>query len=120
MQSTSIFALASQQARWLGVRQQTIAENIAHASVPGYAAKDVAPFKALLGPGSANLAATDVRHFAGTDSAGGFALTESGEDGASVSVETEMMKTTDVRNQYELNAAIVSAFHRMILTAAKA
>ena len=120
MQITSIFALASQQAKWLGVRQQTIAENIAHASVAGYIAKDVAPFKALVEPGTANLAATNVRHFEGTHSLDGFALTESGEDGAAVSVETEIMKTTDVRNQYALNAAIVSAFHRMILTAAKA
>jgi flagellar basal-body rod protein FlgB len=119
MQNTGIFALASQQAKWLAVRQQTIAENISHANIPRYAAKDVAPFKALLETGSARLATTDLRHMPSAHSQDGVSLAAAAGDGNPVSIETEMMKTTEVRSQYELNAAIVSAFHRMILTAAK-
>jgi flagellar basal-body rod protein FlgB len=119
MQNVGIFALASQQAKWLAVRQQTIAENIAHANIPGYAAKDVVPFKAMLAPGPARLATTDPRHLASANSYDGVSLATAAGTDEPVSIETEMMKTTEVRGQYELNAAIVSAFHRMILTAAK-
>lgn len=119
MQSTGIFALASQQAKWLAVRQQTIAENVAHANIPGYAAKDVVPFKALLEAGPAHLAMTDKRHLASANTYDGIALETTTGTGEPVSIEKEMMKTTQVRGEYELNTAIVSAFHRMILTAAK-
>lgn len=119
MQSTGIFALASQQAKWLAVRQQTIAENVSHANISGYVAKDVVPFKAMLEQGPARLATTDKRHMASVNSYDGIALEKTTGAGQQVSVETEMMKTTEVRSQYELNTAIVSAFHRMILTAAK-
>ncbi len=119
MQNNGIFALASQQAKSLAVRQQTIAENVAHANIRGYAAKDIVPFKAMLEPDPARLATTDIRHLASANSYDGIALETTTGTGNPVSVETEMMKTTEVRSQYELNTAIVSAFHRMILTAAK-
>ena len=36
-----------------------------------------------------------------------------------VVLETELLNQTDLRNQYELNTAIVKAFHRMFMSVAR-
>ena len=36
-----LFELASSQARWLELRQSTIATNVANANTPGFKARDV-------------------------------------------------------------------------------
>jgi flagellar basal-body rod protein FlgB len=124
MQISGIFSLASQQAKWLEVRQQTIAENIANANVPGYSAKDIKPFKAILGGSNPPMAQTNPRHMASPAAANGTELlkieTSAAGDSLPVEVEAELLKTTEVRNQYELNTLIVKSFNRMILSAVKA
>jgi flagellar basal-body rod protein FlgB len=124
MQVTGIFGLASQQASWLSARQQTIAENIANANIPGYVPKDTEPFRALVERNPGALTQTNPLHMASSVFSNGIKRVEAkgriGTAGESVSVETELMKSTEVRSGYEMNTAIVKAFHRMILTAAKA
>jgi flagellar basal-body rod protein FlgB len=124
MQINGIFGLASQQATWLSVRQKTVAENIAQANIPGYIAKDTAPFKALVERGSSGLVETDPRHLSAPNDNAGVKVSQNkvalGMPGENVNVETELMKSIEVRNSYELNTAIVKSFHRMILAAAKA
>ena len=124
MQVDGIFALASQQAAWLSVRQKTIAENIAQANIPGYLAKDTEPFSVMVEQGQRGLARTDPHHFAERNENGGVKVS-SGKVAADglregVNVETELMKSIEVRNGYEMNTAIVKTYHRMILAAAKA
>ena len=124
MQINGIFSLASQQASWLSVRQKAIAENIAQANVPGYVAKDTEPFKALVGRGPGGLVQTDARHLSARNDNGGVKVGQAkagaNAQGDKVNVETELMKSIEVRNGYEINTAIVKAFHRMILAASKA
>ncbi len=124
MQINGIFGLASQQASWLSVRQKAIAENIAQANIPGYVARDTEPFQALVNRTPGGLAQTDPRHLAARNENGGFKISQSkaasGQAGEAVNVETELMKSIEVRNGYEMNTAIVKAFHRMILAASKA
>ena len=48
MEPVNLFDLATQQARWLSVRQTAIAGNIANANTPGYARHDVEPFERYL------------------------------------------------------------------------
>jgi flagellar basal-body rod protein FlgB len=124
MEINGIFGLASQQASWLSVRQKSIAENIAQANIPGYVAKDTEPFKALVARGMRGMAQTDPRHLAAPNEIDGVKVGQSklstGVPGEKVNVETELMKSIEVRNGYEMNTAIVKAFHRMILAASKA
>jgi flagellar basal-body rod protein FlgB len=124
MDLTGIFGLASRQAAWLSARQQTVAENIAHSDIPGYAVKDTEPFSALIGKSPRALARTDPRHISSHRPNEDIRLintsASTGKGSGKVNVETELMKSTEVRSAYELNTAIVKAFHRMILTAAKA
>lgn len=118
MQITGIFNVASQQAKWLAIRQQTIAENIAHANIPGYASKDVKPFNGNLDVRDTNIKITNSMHLAPIQSNNGFPIV-SKDKFEKLNIENELMKTTEIRTGFELNTAIVSAFNRMILNVTK-
>ena len=112
-----LFELASSQARYLELRQSTIATNVANANTPGFRARDAEPFnKVLDGMSHMQLSAveTDTRATAKKDS------WEVVHSGNSVSLEQEMIKGSDVNRDYSMNAAIVRSFHRMVLSSAKA
>ena len=71
MEPINIFSIASKHNRWLAVREQTVAQNIANANTPGYKSVDVEPFEAALHstrtstshltPTGSNAAATETR-----------------------------------------------------------
>ena len=120
-----LFDLASSQARWLELRQSTIAANVANANTPGYKARDVEPFNKILDDVPVRLATTSPAHIqlsaTETDT-----RTNAKKDswdvvhsGNSVSVEQEMIKGGDVNREYSMNAAILRSFHRMMLSSAK-
>ncbi|MBB4364187.1 flagellar basal-body rod protein FlgB [Bradyrhizobium sp. CIR18] len=120
-----LFELASSQARYLELRQSTIATNVANANTPGFKARDVEPFNkvldglpvrlAMTSPSHMQLAAaeTDTRATAKKDS------WEVVHSGNSVSLEQEMIKGSDVSRDYSMNSAVVRSFHRMLLSSAK-
>lgn len=127
MQPVNLFDLAAQQARWLAVRQSAIAGNIANVNTPGYHAMDVKPFSAVLGDTQVTLKATEPGHFsASMGAADTVALRQ--DDGESdlvpsdnsVQLEGELMKAADVRRSFEMNTAIVKAFHNMMTMTTKA
>ena len=120
-----LFELASSQARWLELRQSTIATNVANANTPGYKARDVEPFNKILDGLPVRLATTSPAHIqlsaTETDTRTN-AKKDSWEvvhSGNSVSVEQEMIKGGDVNREYSMNAAILRSFHRMMLSSAK-
>lgn len=120
-----LFDIASQQARWLSVRQTTIAQNVSHASTPGFKAGEVAPFEEVFNDSSLRMAATSPGHL-GLDplapdavsikDAGAWEVTHSGN---SVSLEREMIKAGEVNRTYSLNTSIVKAFNQMLMTSLK-
>lgn len=120
-----LFELASSQARYLELRQSTIATNVANANTPGFRARDVEPFDRVLDGVPVRLATTSPSHIqlaaAETDTRA-TAKKDSWEvvhSGNSVSLEQEMIKGSDVNRDYSMNAAIVRSFHRMVLSSAK-
>lgn len=125
MEPVSLFQLAAQQSRWLGVRQSAVAGNVANANTPGYGTVDVEPFAKVLDNTAASLTTTQAGHLRGRTTESGFALRQ--EDSGksmlpsenSVVLETEMLKAGEIRRQFELNTAIVKAFHRMIMLSSK-
>ncbi|MCP3472692.1 flagellar basal body rod protein FlgB [Bradyrhizobium sp. CCGUVB1N3] len=121
-----LFELASSQARWLELRQSTIAANVANVNTPGFRARDVEPFNKVLDATPVRLATTSPSHMqlsaAETDT-----RTNAKKDswdvvhsGNSVSLEQEMLKGGEVNRDYSMNAAIVRSFHRMLLSGVKA
>jgi flagellar basal-body rod protein FlgB len=124
MQPVSLFELASQQARWLSVRQAAVAGNVANINTPGYQAVDVQPFQDLVSDGKLTVASTQPGHisFGATGDDFGLAPDDSSAvstSGNSVSVEDELVKAGEVRRGIELNTAVVKAFHRMVMLASR-
>ncbi|WP_348633850.1 flagellar basal body rod protein FlgB [Azorhizobium sp. AG788] len=120
-----LFDLASRQARWASVRQATITGNIANANTPGYQAREVEPFSAVMNKTRLSMATTEPGHmgvpFAGaetskTKESDSWEVTASGN---SVNLDQEMLKAADVNRTYTLNTNIVRAFNRMILTSVR-
>ena len=124
MDAVNLFKLASTQAKWLSLRQTTVANNIANANSPTYRSVDVEPFEAALSNQTVRLAATSSNHFGNSTDGDSFRVVEETPaklttSGKAVSMEDELVKSSEIRHTFELNAAIVSAFHRMILMTAK-
>lgn len=120
----NLFDLASRQARWLAARQAAVAGNIANANTPGFVAKDVAPFADVLKgmkPAQVSMAATSSGHWqadriAFEDQDPATAVLPSGN---TVVLADEMVKAGEVRRAFEVNTAVVKAFHRMLMMSAK-
>ncbi len=121
MQPIQLFELTSKQAHWLTVRQSVIAGNIANANTPGYAARDVAAFQAVLQGTVSRMSATNPGHIR-EESLRGSVKSDSVQDGIeilpsgnSVALADELSKTGEIKRLYELNAGLVKSFHRMML-----
>lgn len=121
MQPIQLFELASRQAQWLAVRQNVVAGNIANANTPHYASKDIKPFDSVMKETGFQLASTNPAHF--TSSPMSDQVTETSlisdaevqQSGNSVELEKELMKSGEVKRDYELNTGLVKSFHRMML-----
>jgi len=125
MQPVNLFNLASQQSQWLAVRQSAIAGNIANVNTPGYGTAEIEPFEKVLDNQRVSLQATQTGHFgAGVTNAAFAVRNENTSNSAlpsknSVVLENELMKAGEVRRTFELNTAIVKAFHRMMMLSVK-
>lgn len=122
MEPIHLFDLASRQARWAAVRQATISGNVANADTPGYHARDIVPFTAVLQKTALTLARTEPGHLeisgsgveAGkTTDADSWDITHSGN---TVSLDQELLKAGEVNRAYTLNTNIVRSFHKMLLS----
>lgn len=125
METVNLFALATEQSRWLAARQAAVAGNVANANTPGYTTMDVEPFEKVLDRSAVTLAKTTSGHFGGIGGDNGLAIRRQDDDPSllpsknSVVLEQEMLKAGEVRRQFELNTAIVKAFHRMMMLSSK-
>jgi len=125
MQPVNLFALASQQARWLSVRQTAVSSNIANANTPGYGTVDVEPFQAVLDQTRVAMRATHPQHIAVGATADALSVRQTDESrplmpsGNTVVLEQELMKSGEVRRSMEMNTAVVAAFHRMLMMTTK-
>ncbi len=122
MQPVSLFDLAAQQARWLSVRQSAVAGNIANVNTPGYHSVDVEPFQSVLDNTRVTLAATSSGHIRSGATAASLSVGRNDDKVALVSsdntvkLEDELIKSGEVHKAFELNTAIVKAFHRMMMS----
>lgn len=124
MEPVSLFQLATHQAKWLSARQNAVASNIANVNTPGYRSVDAESFSRLLGASHVSAARTDPGHLGGSARNVSFDLVETGgaqrpNEASNVVMEEELVKSSEIRSSFELNAAIVKAFHRMITQVAR-
>jgi len=125
MDVTNFFSIASQQNRWLSVRQSVVAQNIAHVNTPGYKALDVEPFEAVLNATGLKMRQTQSNHLSPVSGAGSDAETQEESkwqvvhSGNSVSLEEQLFKASEVTGAYSRNTGVMKVFHRMLLSSAK-
>ena len=118
-----IFQMAQGLARHASARQSAVAENIANVNTPGFKQRDIAAFATLFGDGAQPVAlrATRPGHFG---EAGGFAppraeiVRGASEDpsGNSVSLETEIVKAAELRQQHDMALSIYQSAMTILRT----
>jgi flagellar basal-body rod protein FlgB len=116
-----LFALADRRFAWIDQRQEVLAQNLANADTPGWRARDLKPFQALLATPPVALAATDPAHLAGTVDAAvdeaTAATAERAPDGNGVALDHEMMKVADTDMAHAVTTGLVTAWLGMFRTA---
>ncbi|MDP7150337.1 MAG: FlgB family protein [Paracoccaceae bacterium] len=106
-----LFRLSQAMAGHATTRLNLISQNVANADTPGYQAKDIAPFDALVRDDKpfADLRATRPGHVSGFGG-GSDVVVEVGTtvspNGNSVSVENELLKAAEVQERYDSALAI--------------
>ncbi|TCL75608.1 flagellar basal body rod protein FlgB [Rhizobium sp. BK251] len=125
MEPIQLFSLASRQAEWLSIRQEVVAGNIANANTPKFKAKDITPFNAVLENTQFAMARTNPAHLSGNDLSTSSDIDvkdaaldqEIGvqESGNTVGLAEELSKTGEIKREFQMNTALVTSFHRMML-----
>lgn len=104
-----IVRMAQSMARYASERQQLVARNIANADTPGFEAKDLPDF-ATSYASSSNMRHTRAGHISGAIdhmSATPIMVGGSGSpNGNTVSLEGEMVKAVDIKQQHDMALAI--------------
>lgn len=112
-ENLDVFRMSYAMATHAGARQAVVAQNMANADTPGYAARDIVPFETLYDGAGATPAprATRPGHLLGQGAGGELASIE--RDGAqrdpngnSVALETEMLNAVEVKRQHDRAIAI--------------
>lgn len=125
MEPVHLFSLASDQAKWLSLRQTAVAQNVANANTPGYTAVDVTPFQDVLDRTTLTLASTQPGHIPLPDMDARASKVRKGESWEishsknSVSLEQEMIKGGQINGAFSLNRNLVSTFGRMLTAAVR-
>lgn len=106
-QQPEIMRMAQAMASHAAQRQNAVAQNIANADTPGYAARDLAPFAETYAAEGMALRQTRAGHLdAGGSPAAGMIPREApgnrSPNGNSVSLESEMVKSVEVKRQHDL------------------
>ena len=105
-----LFRMAEQRLSWIDQRQRLLAQNVANANTPGFAARDLAPFEAALFVGG--LEQTSPGHLGGSRSLahGAAALPKAhAPSGNAVSVEDQLSRVADTAGMQDL---VIGLHHR--------
>lgn len=123
LEEIDLFRLSHAMARHAGARQAVVAQNMANADTPGYGARDIAPFATHLEDGAGFAPRiTQPGHLAGRSTAQGLEARIDRDatrdpNGNSVALETEMLRSVEVKRQHDRALAIYRAGLNVLRTA---
>ena len=119
----SLFQVAQSLARHSGARQAVLAQNIANADTPGYAARDLAPFSVdpLAKDAGSGMIATRGSHLSGLQTAQDVQVIEARDRSSdpnknSVTLQEEMLLATDTKRQHDKALAVYKSGMRILRT----
>lgn len=105
-----IFRMAQALAVHAAGRQTAVARNVANADTPGYRVQDAAPFSQTYDAITKTMRTTRLGHIGGQGVAMATRLvevsSEASPNGNTVSLESEMVRATEIRGQHERALAI--------------
>jgi flagellar basal-body rod protein FlgB len=123
-ENLDIFRMSHAMATHAGARQALVAQNMANADTPGYAARDLSPFQQLYRHDGSPLLphATRASHLFGQGNPVAFEPhldtgAQSDPNGNSISIETEMLRAVDVKRQHDRAIAIYRSSLTVLRTA---
>ncbi|SFD10090.1 FlgB family protein [Tropicimonas isoalkanivorans] len=112
-QNLEIFRLAQGMAEHAASRQSVVAGNIANADTPGYRQRDIPDFAEIWrndtsGIGMRRTRDSHLSQAPGSERARSFAVSDAPADpnGNTVSLETEIIKSAEIRQQHEIALSI--------------
>ena len=112
--------MAQAMAAQSGARMAVIAQNVANADTPGYKAKDVPAFAEVYAAEGQHMRATRPGHLNAASPSGttipDIAKGNESPNGNSVSLEAEMVKSVEARQNHEMALAIYRATSDVIRT----
>ncbi|MCH5375497.1 MAG: FlgB family protein [Planctomycetes bacterium] len=119
----NVFKMANAMATHAGQRQAVIAKNIANADTPGYKAQDISPFATMYQSreDDQGMRASRAGHLNGSRGAGAAEASPRRDqaadpNGNSVSVEQEMLKAVEVKQQHDRALAIYKSSLNILRT----
>ena len=119
IQNMTIFQMASGLTRHASDRQALTAQNIANADTPGYKARDVVPFaESYEASGTLSMQGTRAGHF-GMQRPESFVVSPFGiesPNGNSVSLEAEMIRSAEIRQQHDMAIGIYQKSMQILRT----
>lgn len=119
---TGLFELADKRMAWAQRRQELLAQNIANASTPGWKARDLKPFAAVLAGRTMQVKPlrTDPAHLASaqSDPAAVLLRGERAPDGNTVKLDEQLSRVAETETTHTMVANIYTkymSFFRMAL-----
>ncbi|MBM2575656.1 flagellar biosynthesis protein FlgB [Jannaschia sp. Os4] len=121
----ALFDLASRRMEWLAQDQRVVAENVANSDTPGFKARRIEDFAAVLSNAApSGPATTDAAHIPGLGGAGSARVSEDPAawattlDGNSVVLEQQAIRSAQIDGAYGLAATLYKKGHDFIRLAA--
>lgn len=117
-----VFALAEKRLAWTNQRQGVLAQNIANANTPGYAARDVKPFGEVLAAEARRVAAAR-RGFTPVSASGTGAapldrtVSERSMDGNAVALDGQLQKVAETDTAHQLAMNLYKKYATLFKTA---
>lgn len=124
LMKTSLFAGLASRLQYLAARTNVVAENIANADTPGYVARDLAAPDFSKRVNAHALRTSDPRHMGAAPGAPAARPHQAPDGEASlngnkVSIETQMMKLSETRMDYQLASSVYRKGIELIRLAAR-
>lgn len=112
-QTLELTRMAQAMAAHAGTRLGAVAGNVANADTPGYRARDIADFASLVADEGDAMRATRPGHWATPSGTGAFEARvvagAASPDGNTVSLEQEMVRAAEARQEHDMALAIFRA-----------